>query len=191
MCLSLFGRSEEALAEVQHSVDLDPLSPRFNYFRGRLLFFMRQYDRAIDQFRQTLEIDPNYLPAHEDLGAVYEQKGMHEEAVAEFVKALILRSASQQAKSFERTYAASGFETAIRTLAQDQLTTLNERVKHGEYVGAWEYARTYTRLGDKEHAFVWLDKAVQERNGFVLVFKLDPVYDKLRTDPRFADLLRR
>jgi serine/threonine protein kinase/tetratricopeptide (TPR) repeat protein len=191
MCLMLFGRSEEALAEVQRSIDLDPLSPRFNFFRGRLLFFMRQYDRAIDQFRQTLEMDPNYLPAHEDLGAVYEQKGMQEGAVAEFVKALILRSASEQATSFERTYAASGFETAIRTLAQDQLTTLNERVKRGEYVAAWEYARIYTRLGDKEQAFVWLDKAVQERNGFVLLFKLDPIYDKLRADPRFSDLLRR
>jgi len=71
-------------------------------------------------------------------------------AVAEFVKALNLRRASEQATSFERTYAASGFETAIRTLAQDQLTILNERAKRGEYVGAWEYARTYTRLGNKE-----------------------------------------
>ena len=191
VCLSFFGRSEEALAEVQHSVDLDPLSPRFNYFRGRMLFFMRQYDRAIDQLRQTLEIDPNFGPAHEDLGAVYEQKGMQAGAVAEFVKALNLRGASELATSFERTYAASGFETAIRTLAQDQLTTLNERVKRGEYVGAWEYARTYTRLENKEQAFIWLDKAVQERNGFVLVLKLDPIYDKLRADPRFSDLLRR
>ena len=112
-------------------------------------------------------------------------------AVAEFVKALNLRRASEQATSFERTYAASGFETAIRTLAQDQLTILNERVRRCEYVGAWEYARTYTRLENKEQAFIWLDKAVQERNGFVLVLKLDPIYDKLRADPRFSDLLRR
>jgi serine/threonine-protein kinase len=191
VCLMFFGRNEEALAEVQRSVELDPLSPRVNYVRGRMLFFMRQYDRAIDQFIQTLEIDPNYVPAHELLGYAYEQKGMPKEAIAEWGKALILRGAGEQASSLERTYGASGFEAAVRALAQQQLEKLNERVKRGEYVPAFEYAASYTHLGDKEQAFAWLDKAVQERNGFVFRVKVDPIYDKLRADARFPDLLRR
>jgi serine/threonine protein kinase/tetratricopeptide (TPR) repeat protein len=188
--LTFFGRNTEALAEAQESVELDPLSPRVNYVRGRMLFFMRQYDRSKDQFIQTLEIDPNYVPAHELLGYAYEQKGMQREAVAEWGKALILRGVGEQASSLERTYAASGFEAAVRALAQHQLENLNERVKRGEYVPAFEYVTTYTRLGDKEQAFAWLHKAVQERNGFVFRVKIDPIYDKLRADPRFSDLLR-
>jgi eukaryotic-like serine/threonine-protein kinase len=189
--LTFAGRNAEALAEARHSVELDPVSPRVNYVRGRMLYFMRQYDRSIDQFIQTLEIDPNYVPAHELLGYAYEQKGMQREAVAEWGKALILRGAGEQASSLERTYAASGFEAAVRTLAQHQLENLNERLKRGEYVPAFEYVTTYIRLGDKEQAFAWLDKAVQERNGFVFRVKIDPIYDKLRADPRFSDLLRR
>jgi Putative Zn-dependent protease, contains TPR repeats len=188
--LTFAGRNAEALAEARRSVELDPLSPRVNYVRGRMLYFMRQYDRSIDQFIQTLEIDPNYIPAHELLGYAYEQKGMQREAVAEWDKALILRGAGEQASSLERTYAASGFAAAVRALAQHQLENLNDRVKRREYVPAFEYVTAYTRLGDKEQAFAWLDKAVQERNGFVFRVKIDPIYDKLRADPRFSDLLR-
>lgn len=191
LCLTLFGRDEEALAEAQRSVELDPLSPRFNYFSGKMLFMMRQYDRAIERFRKTLGLDPNYVPAHEDLGYAYEKKGMQMEAVAEWSKALTLRGSGEQASTLERTYAASGFEAAVHALAKQQLEKLNERMRRGEYVPAFEYVTTYTRLSDKEQAFAWLDKAVQERNSFVFEVRLNPVYDKLRDDPRFADLLRR
>jgi tetratricopeptide (TPR) repeat protein len=190
-CLTLFGRNEEALAEVQRSVELDPMSPRFNYYWGRTLFVTRQYDRAIEQFRKTLELDPNYLPAHEDLGDAYEKKGMQREAIAEWGKALTLRGAGEQASNLERTYAASGYEAAVRVLAQEQLAKLNERMKRGEYVPAAEYVTAYTRLGDKEQAFAWLDKAFQEAYVFALIVRVHPVYDQLRDDPRFADLLRR
>ena len=190
-CLAIFGRGEEALAEAQHSVELEPLSPRLNYFWGETLFFMRQYDRAIDQFRKTLELDPNYVTAHEDLGDAYEKKGMQREAIAAWAKALTLRGEEQQALIFERTYAASGFEAAVRALAKQKLEKLNERMKRGEYVLAFEYVTAFTRLGDKEQAFAWLDKAVQERNGFVFRVKVNPIFDQLRDDPRFQDLLRR
>jgi serine/threonine protein kinase/tetratricopeptide (TPR) repeat protein len=191
VCLSLFGRGEEALAEAQHSVELEPLSPRFNYFWGRILFFTRQYDRAIDQFRKTLELDPNYVTAHEDLGDAYEQKGMQREAVAEWSQALTLRGAGERASILERTYATSGFEAAVHALAKQQLEKLNERMKRGEYVPAAEYVTAFTRMGDKEQAFAWLDKAVQERNGFVFMVKVIPIFDKLRGDPRFADVMSR
>ncbi len=93
--------------------------------------------------------------------------------------------------NLERNYAASGFDAAVRGLAQQRLEKLNERTKRGEYVPAIEYVTAYTRLGDKEQAFAWLDKAVEERNGLAIDLKVNPSYDKLSSDPRFADLVRR
>ncbi|HUE83953.1 MAG TPA: protein kinase [Pyrinomonadaceae bacterium] len=188
--LRSFGRNEDALVEIQRSVELDPLSPRFNSSWGKILFSIRQYDRAIDQFRKTLELDPNEVMAHEFLGYAYEQKGMQREAIAEWSKALTLRGASEQASTLERAYAASGFEHAIGALAQEQLAQLNERMKHGKYVPASDYVTAYTRLGDKEQAFAWLNRAVDERTGFVFEIKISPVYDRLRDDSRFQDLLQ-
>ncbi|MEP6819910.1 MAG: protein kinase [bacterium] len=185
------GRNEEALAIGQRAVELEPLSLRVNQGWARILFYARQYDRAIDLFRKTLELDPNFPPAHEWLGYVYEQKGMQREAVTEWSRALSLSGASEQASSLERTYATSSFEAAVRALGQQRLDKLNERMKRNAYVPAFEYVAAYTRLGDKEQALVWLDKAVQERNHFALDVKVNPLYDKLRDDPRFQDIVRR
>jgi serine/threonine-protein kinase len=191
MCLVRLGRGEEALAEIQRAVELEPLSLGPNLSWAKILFYMRQHDRAIDQLGKTLELETNFAAAHDLLGDAYEQKGMHREAITEWGKALTLRGAGEQASSLEQTYAASGFEAAVRALAQRRLEIMNEKVKHGEYVPAIEYATAYIRLGDKEQAFAWLDKAVQERNSFALEFKVNPIYDKLRDDMRFQDLIRR
>jgi serine/threonine protein kinase/tetratricopeptide (TPR) repeat protein len=189
--LNRFGRNEEALALGQRAVELEPLSLRLSQNWARLLYFVRQYDRAIDQFRKTLELDPNFPPAHEWLGYAYEQKGIQREAVAEWSKALSLSGASEQASSLERAYVTSGFEMAVRALAQQRLENLNERMKRSEYVPAFEYVTAYTRLGDKEQAVAWLDKAVQERNQFALEVKVNPLYDKLRDDLRFQDIVKK
>ena len=91
----------------------------------------------------------------------------------------------------ERTYTASGFNAAVRALWQKKLERFNEKTKRGEYVPAMNYALAYTRLADKEQAFAWLAKAEQERSAPILKAKLDPIYNSLRDDPRFQDLLRR
>ena len=191
LCLVRFGRGEEALAEVQRAIELDPLSVRANANWASILFEMREYDRAIDQFRKTLELDPNIAPTHESLGYAFEHKGMYGEAIAEWSKALTLSGAGEQASSLERTYAASSFEAAVRALTQQRLENLNERMKRGEYVPAIEYVTAYIRLGDKEQGFVWLEKAVQERNGSALEINANPIYDRLHDDPRFQDLMAR
>jgi serine/threonine-protein kinase len=191
LCLFLFGRNEEALTEIQRAVELEPLSLRFNLSRAIILFSTRQYDRAIDQLRRTLELEPNFAWAHEWLGDAYEQKGMHREAIAEWGKALTLNGEGELASTLERSYAASGLETAVRALAQKKLERLNEKTGRGDYVPAIEYVTAYTRLGEKEQAFAWLTKAVEERNRFALEIKVNPIFDSLRSDPRFAELLRR
>ena len=102
-CLVLFGHNEEALGEMHRALDLDPLSPHFGFGSARLFFFMRQYDAAIDQYRKTLELDPNFSIAHEWLGYAYEKKQMQKEAVTEWSKALTLSGESEHASLLERT----------------------------------------------------------------------------------------
>ena len=70
-----------------------------------------------------------------------------------------------------------------------RLRELDEQVKQGEYVAAIEYATAYTTIGDKEKAFTWLEKATQEHNHFAVEFKINPLYDSLRNDPRFQKLV--
>jgi len=188
--LARVGRKEEALAEFQRAIDLDPLSLRLKGSFGRTLFLMRQYDRAIDQLRQALEMDPNAVAAHEWLGYAYEQKGMHREAIAEWGKALTLSGEGEQASILEGAYAASGFDSAVRALWQKKLEKLNERTKRGDYVSGEAYATAYTRIGDKEQAIAWVGRAVEERNGFWITVKDNPIFDSLRADRRFQDLQR-
>lgn len=188
-CLVLFGRNDEAFAEMERALELDPLSPRFGSTLGTLHFFTRQYDAAINQYRKTLELDPNFPRVHEWLGYAYEKKQMQKEAVAEWSKALSLREAGEDASLLERAYAKSRFEAAVRALAQKRLERLDERTGRGEYVPAVEYVMVYVRLGDKEKAFALLAKAVEERNRFALEIKIDPRLDPLRSNPRFEKLV--
>jgi TolB-like protein/Tfp pilus assembly protein PilF len=189
LCLVLFGRNDQAIAEVERAIELDPLSLRFNWNLGRVFFFMRQYDRAIDQLRKTLELDPNFAPAHEWLGYAYEKKGMPKEAIAEWTKALTLSGENELAAILERSYAASDFETAVRTLGQKRLEQLNAKAARREYVPAVEYVIAYVRVGDREQAFTWLAKAVAERTRLALEIKVNPIFAPLRSDPRFDKLV--
>ena len=91
----------------------------------------------------------------------------------------------------ERDFAAAGFTAAVRARWQKKLAQFQGKTERGEYVPAMNYALAYTRLTDKDQAFAWLAKAEQERNRLKYDVNLDPVYDSLRDDPRFATLLRR
>jgi adenylate cyclase len=191
MCLVFFGRNDEALSEVERALALDPLSPRFGFTSGKLRFFMRQYDTAIEQYRKTLELDPNLPFAHESLGDAYEKKGMQKEAIAEWVNALTLTGEKEETAILQQTYATSGFDAAVRKSAEKKLEGLNAKIARGEYVPAAELVKICIRSGDKEQAFVWLAKAVQERNRLAWELKINPLFDPLRSDPRFEALVEK
>jgi TolB-like protein/Tfp pilus assembly protein PilF len=190
LCLTLFERHEEALSEVKRAAELDPFLPRHNLNWARVLFFMRQYDLAIEQFQKTLELDPNYAMPHEWLAYTYEKKGMHREAIAEWTKALILSDQTEHAAIVERTYSASDFGAAVRALAQKKLELLHQKKGQGEYVPPVDYVLAFTRMGDREQAFSWLAKAVAERTRVPLEIKINPIFDELRDDPRFDQLVK-
>ena len=185
--LSRMGRVDEALIEILRAQELDPLSLIINDNVGEVYEWARQYDKAIEQIRKTLEMDRNFARTHLDLGAVYEDKGMFDEAIAEFQKARELGGENwpELRVPLQDAFEASGY----RGYYQEQLRLLKERSKRS-YVAPATIAMIYARLGDKESAFTWLEKAQRERAGLFFI-KVEPVYDPMRSDPRFRDLLHR
>jgi serine/threonine protein kinase/Tfp pilus assembly protein PilF len=179
------GRFEEGIAEEKRAVELDPLSLLHNRVLGQAFFEARQYDNAIEQYRKTLELDPNFTGGHQLLGEAYLQKSMYKEGIAEIEKELVISPNSPAA------LAQLGYGYALegkRAEAQKVLDQLNERSKQ-RYVSPANRAFIYAGLGDKDRAFEWLEKGYAERS--VGAIKVNPAYDPLRSDPRFADLLRR
>jgi tetratricopeptide (TPR) repeat protein len=189
--LTLIGRFDEAVAQSKRAQELDPLSPGISRRFGRTLFHARRYDEAIQQFLRALELNPGYTLAHEDLGDAYEQKKMYGEAVAAWREAMTLSRNDELAATLERAYKKSGYEGAVKAASQKRLEQLVEKARRGEFVPAMDFVRLYVRLGDKEQAFAWLEKAYGERTRLIFNIKVDPLFDDLSADPRFADLLRR
>jgi eukaryotic-like serine/threonine-protein kinase len=187
--LSATGRFREADAEKKTAQELEPLSLIINFEVGLASYFSRNYDQAIDQFQKTLELDANFPPPHTFLAAAYEQKGMFEEAIAAFQRAITVTKGADKTlamASLGHVYAVSGKKTEARkTLAELQ------RLSEHSYVPATDVALVYAGLGEKDKAFAWLDKAYEEHSFSLSNLKVEPRFDPLRSDPRYADLLRR
>jgi serine/threonine protein kinase/tetratricopeptide (TPR) repeat protein len=176
------GRLEESLAKGKRAVQLDPLSVASNRDLGYEFYDARQYDQAIEQERKTLELDPNFPQAHSVLGRAYLQKSMYDEAIAEFEK-----EGSTGLYNIGRAYAMAGRKAEAQKVL-DQLSALSKE----NYIVPKNVAAIYAALGNKEKAFEWLEKSYQDHSLAVgLGMKSFPGFDPLRSDPRFADLLRR
>ncbi|HEX2714528.1 MAG TPA: tetratricopeptide repeat protein, partial [Candidatus Acidoferrales bacterium] len=186
-CLAGMGRYEEAGAEAKQARELDPLSLTINTIAGWILYFDRQNDQAMAQFRRTLELDPNFWVAHWTLGRAYEQKRMFAEAIAELQRASALSAGSPLSlAALGHAYAVSGQTVG----AQHVLAQLKELAEK-RYVLPYSIATIYAGLGETDEAFRWLERAYEERSGWLIWLRAEPVSDALRPDPRFQDLLRR
>jgi Flp pilus assembly protein TadD len=160
-----------------------------NFEVGLASYFARDYDQAIDRFRKTLELDANFPPPYTFLAASYEQKGMFEEAMAASRRAVTVTQGPPKAHAMAglaHIYAVSGRKTEARNILAE-LQTLSER----KYVPATDTALIYAGLGEKDKSFAWLDKAYEEHSFTLSNVKVEPRFDALHSDPRFADLLRR
>jgi adenylate cyclase len=189
LCLVLFGRGDEALRQVERANQLDPFFPGLKLHTGQLYFFLRDYDRARSQFAKTLELHPGYAAAHEYFGDACQMSGMPAEAITQWGAALALSGEPEQARLLEETFAASGFDAAVRALARKQLEQLLEKTARGEHIAAYHYMMAYMRLGDAEQTFSWMAKTVEERSWFALQLRINPLLDPLRGDPRFEKVI--
>jgi tetratricopeptide (TPR) repeat protein len=180
--LPTMGRFDEAIGQAKKALELDPLSLPANENVGDILYLARRYDEATEQLLHTLELDPSYGVAHGTLAKVYEAKGKYKEALDERLKG----ASPETSEEMKKLFASSG----IKGVWQQRLNQALERAKR-EYVSAADIALFYARLNQKEDAFAWLEKAMNERSILFNYLVADARFDNLRSDPRLAKLLSR
>ncbi len=185
--LAMMGRFDEALSEITEALELDPLSLIINTNKGWILYFARRYDEAERQLTRTLELDPNFMSAFVKLGWVYEQKGLYPQALEAFQRALSLT------KDDANVIGLIGNAHALFGNRKEALNILDKLKADSQqkYISSYWIAVLYASLDEKDQAIYWLDKAIEERSGGVVWLKVEPKLDKLRSDPRFAERLRR
>jgi TolB-like protein/DNA-binding winged helix-turn-helix (wHTH) protein/Tfp pilus assembly protein PilF len=180
------GQHIEAIEEARQAQQLDPFSRYANMYLAQAFIWARQYDRAIEQLHETLEWDQNFWWAHSMLGLAYERKGQFREAIAELQKARQLDNNPFILGQLGRNYARSG----KRAEAQKLIAELKE-LSRQRYVSSNFIAEIYAALGERDKVFEWLEKSFEERSIGMLFLKNDPLWDDLRSDQRFQDLVRR
>lgn len=177
------GHLQEALAEVERSVDLDPVSGSTFHAEGFIYYFSHRYNQAfaVTQTVRGLKInlpDWNFL-----IGDIYAEKGMYAEAIGEFIKS---GGGPYSLGHLGNAYARAGKgNAALKTISQLQEFVIKDGV------GRYEIALVYAGLGNKTEAFKWLDESYKAHDAGLLYLKVDPLLDPLRSDPRFDDLVRR
>jgi TolB-like protein/Flp pilus assembly protein TadD len=181
------GRFDRALEEMTRAYQLDTLSPVLNLALGYRFYYAHEYAQAIEQCQKVLAMDANFAPAHVYLGRAYEQKPAFPEAIAELRKALdISEGDTNELAALGQAYAVSHQEGEARKIL-DQLKERSQQT----YVQPMWIAVIHLGLGEKDQAFDWMQKAYEDRSAWLVYLKVDPLFDPVRGDARFADLLRR
>jgi TolB-like protein len=180
------GRHDESIAQTARALKDDPLSVWTQSTLGIAFYYARRYEQAIQHLTTALEMDANFMAAHAMLGWTFEQTGMFDEAIRELNEALRLVPAPSTRAHLAHALAASGNPTEARRI----LGELVELTRH-RYVPSYCFVPVYTALGDFDQAFTWLEKACDERDGWIVYVNIDPRLDALRSDARFNRIPRR
>jgi serine/threonine-protein kinase len=184
--LSGLGRHEEAIAEAERALELDPLSLVIHTAVGDVLFYARRYERAVSYYRRCVELDPTFGPGHTDMARALEHLGRNDEAIHEFLTGVGHEPGGE-------TPASTGLATLLaaagrREEAAAMLAKLIERSKTA-YVSPYGIASAFAVAGESAKALDWLERAYAQRDGTLVVIKVHPRMDGLRTEPRFRELL--
>jgi DNA-binding winged helix-turn-helix (wHTH) protein/TolB-like protein/cytochrome c-type biogenesis protein CcmH/NrfG len=186
--LSSMGRHPEAIRAARQAVDIDPVSLRAHSHVGLALYRARQYDAAVAQFQETLHLDQDFADAHVMRGVTLVQTGKHSEAISAFHRAAALTANSPEILGLLGY--AHGL-AGMKREAQDILNELDSVARQNRYVSSFSRATIHIGLGETDLAFKWLERAYQERLWYLTLLAVDPLFDRLRADPRYTDLLRR
>ena len=181
-------RTDDAVAHARRGLEIEPLSPVIHTNLGGMLLAAGRCDEAIEVYRKGIELDPSFHATHWCLATAYEQKGMYAEALAECQEALRFSGGSPLCLGWlGRAYANSGQrEEALKALGE-----LEEQSKR-RYVAPFNLAVVYLGLGETEQAFEWLEKAREDRSFWLIYYiRVATFIEGIRSDPRFAELLRR
>jgi TolB-like protein/DNA-binding winged helix-turn-helix (wHTH) protein/Flp pilus assembly protein TadD len=185
--LSIQGRHDEALVEAKRALELDSLNLMIGTWVGLRYYLARRYDGAIEQGRNTVDLDPNFAAAHLILGESYVQQGKHKEGLDELQKAADLSGDSP-------LYMAQvGVSLGLAGKKKEALRVIRklQDISGKRYVSPYGVAQIYATLNDKEQTYKWLETAYRDRAVWMSYLAVDPVFDSIRSEDRFRDLLRR
>jgi len=175
------GRFEEAIAESRRAVDLEPVDPLINNSYGATLMLARRYDEAIAHLAKTIELDPTYAGPYLNIGLIHLYKGDYRQAVENFAKAQDADSRHEAADDMRDAFTTGGWAGFIR----------RGRERSGGAGSPYRLARNYLQLGDKEEAFRQLNRAFDVRDPQLIRLKVEPLFDGIRDDPRYDELVRK
>ena len=185
--LASLGRFDEAIAETEKAVELEPFSAEINAMLGLAYFYSGRYEKAEGQFRKTIEIDPNFWYAYAQLARTNEKLGNREAAIALLEKAKSMEGATAEPfVHLGRIYAVSGRRGDVEKIIEEL-----KRPKWTIQIDGYEFAVIYAALGDKDKAFEYLDSEYARGSWWLNFAKIDPDLEPLRSDPRFDELLKK
>ncbi len=183
------GNYQEGIQHLKRAVELEPLNLKFNDNLGQGFMNARMDDQALEQYKKTIEMDPNFAGTHGDLSTYYRYQGRFDLWLDEWKKTAQLnddRDDLAQQEEVARVYARAGYKPAVaRGIELLKLRSANT------YLDPGTLAMEYGFLGDKEQTFLWLEKAYAARSELVSMLKTSRCYDFVRSDPRYADLVKR
>jgi TolB-like protein/DNA-binding winged helix-turn-helix (wHTH) protein/Tfp pilus assembly protein PilF len=182
--LMVLGRYEEAIAEIELARELDPLSPMINSIVAAEYYWTREYEEALEEIQKALELDPYFSNSHGFLGDILLALGRHEEAVRALQKSYELDGGVPVEVGY--TYALLGRTAEAREILDELMKRSME-----QYVSPYAIALVHAGLGEKDQAFEWLERAFQEKSPQLRKFLYSPLWDPIRDDPRFEQLLRK
>jgi serine/threonine protein kinase/Tfp pilus assembly protein PilF len=188
--LRTVGRFEQAIVESRQAREQNPLSVSLIASLGWTYFYAHRWDDAIAQFRQALERDSQLLGAHEGLVKCYQQKGLQKDVIQELEIELRIADDGELAQAVRNAYRKNGYAAALRTLYSARLEQYRY-ASRAMYVSPLVMADLYSLLDEKDEAFRWLEKAYEERSSKLTDLKIDPDFNNLQSDPRFAALIRK
>lgn len=184
--LSATGRHDQGLAEIRRAREVDPLAPMVNATEGLALINAGRTDEAILSLRKSIEILPNFWLARLFLSSALCEKGMYSEAVREAQAARDLSGISTQPIAYESyALAKAGRRTEAEATLQNLLATSKER-----YVPPYHIGLAYAGLGEREQAFSWLRRGIEQRDPKMVFLKVDPMLSELRRDPQYLEILK-
>ena len=182
------GRVSEGIVEISKAEQLDPLSLIILTNFGTVLYWARQYDRALEQYHKTLSLSPDFWTAHWMMGLAYEQKGNYHDAAEE------MRTAMKFFPGISAVLSASLARVQALAGSPDEALQLAAQVKTQDEAGVscpYHLAMAYAALGQNDAAFEWLSTAFKAHDMWINFIKVDPKMDSLRRDPRYMELLQR
>ena len=185
MYLNAAGRFDEALKESQTAQELDD-SVWFSM--GEYLYFTRQYDRGIELVKRMIEIHPDdFVGEWWRLFHFYAAKGMQAETINAWLQTGLALGYTKGAEMVEKVYSKSGYRGALRQGAK----WMEDETAGGNYDSPASIAEIYILLGDNDKAFYWLEKAYEERDSSLEELAVSPIFDPVRSDPRYKALLKK